>query len=171
MRTCPCGADLPAAGRGRLPTYCSTRCRVAAHRARHADPLPLVLRSLPRWTRRDGKRPITVTGRPASSTNPATWSTYREARASTAGDGLGIMLGDGLACWDLDHCLGGGGLTAGAAEVLAAVASPLWIERSMSGRGLHVFVADPEAPGRRADGVEFYSRSRFIVVTGDRFIG
>lgn len=39
-----------------------------------------------------------------------------------------------------------------------------------SGRGLHVFVEAPEGPGFRRGGVEFYSRARFIRVTGDRFV-
>lgn len=80
------------------------------------------------------------------------------------------MLGGGLACWDLDHCLEGGVLAPWASEVLASIGSPLWVERSMSGTGLHVFVEAPEGPGRRRGGVEFYSRARFIAVTGDRFV-
>lgn len=78
------------------------------------------------------------------------------------------MLGDGLGCWDLDHCFDGGRLVPWAAEALASIDSPLWVERSMSGEGLHVFVRAAEAPGRRGR-VEFYSRARFIAVTGDRF--
>ena len=120
------------------------------------------------WVRRDGKRPIRCDGAPASSTDPATWATYGEALASPAGDGFGVMLGGGLACYDLDHCLDGGTLAPWAAEVLASVESPLWVERSMSGTGLHVFVNAPEGPGRRGR-FEFYSRARFIAVTGDRF--
>jgi primase-polymerase (primpol)-like protein len=79
------------------------------------------------------------------------------------------MLGDGLGCWDLDHCLGGGELASWAADVLTSIDSPMWVERSMSGTGLHIFVAAVEAPGSRRAGVEFYSWARFIRVTGDRF--
>lgn len=110
-----------------------------------------------------------VNGTPASSTNAATWTTYAEAKASTAGNGLGVMLGSGLACWDLDHCLEADVLAPWAVEVLASIVSPIWVERSMSRTGLHIFVSAPEGPGRRRDGVEFYSRARFIAVTGDRF--
>lgn len=119
--------------------------------------------------RRDGKRPIQLDGAPASSTDPSTWSTYEDAHASTAGDGLGVMLGNGLACWDLDHCLDGSTLTDRAAELLASIDAPIWVERSMSGTGLHIFVNAPEVRGWRRDGVEFYARARFIAVTGDRF--
>ena len=162
---------MPLSARGRIPTYCSTRCRVAAHRKRKAEAIPLELRSLARWTRRDGKRPITLTGRAASSTDPATWSTFAEASTSKAGDGLGIMLGDGLACFDLDHCLNDGKLTDPRAAVLLRTVRPIYTEVSMSGDGLHLFVRAPEAPGYKRDGIEFYSRARFIAVTGLRWGG
>jgi primase-polymerase (primpol)-like protein len=79
------------------------------------------------------------------------------------------MLGGGLGCWDLDHCLVDGRLAPWAAEVLAGIDDPIWVERSMGGDGLHVFVRAAEAPGFRRGRVEFYSRARFIAVTGDRF--
>lgn len=172
MRTCRnCRQPLSLGGaRGPIPTYCSPRCRVAAHRSRKArSTLPASMTDRRAWVRRDGKRPIQLGGQPASSTDSSTWSTYADALASTAGDGLGVMLGDGLACWDLDHCLDGDTLTASAATLLASIEAPIWVERSLSGTGLHVFVNAPEARGWRRDGVEFYSRQRFIAVTGDRF--
>ncbi len=121
-----------------------------------------------RWVRADGKRPITTTGRPASSTNPRTWSTYDEVRTSTAGDGFGVMLGDGLGCYDLDHVT-----DTQAREFAATIPEPiLFAERSMSGGGVHVFVQAPEAPGRRAVqlgvSIEKYTRARFIRTTLDR---
>src|SRR5690606_3396468 len=104
MATCErCGERLAIAGRGRTPRFCSGRCRAAAHRARHR--LPRELTSRARWVRHDRKVPITPDGRPASSTDPRTWSTYREAARSQAGDGLGFVLGDGVACLDIDLCL------------------------------------------------------------------
>lgn len=122
-----------------------------------------------RWVRADGKRPVRVDGRPASSTDACTWSSFRDVRTG-AGDGFGVMLGGGLACWDLDGCLVDGVLSERARGVLAGV-EPIWVERSVSGTGLHVFVEAPEGPGRRdGGGVEFYSRARFILVTGDRFV-
>src|SRR5690606_40768293 len=91
-----CGTEVKVAGRGRTPRYCSTRCRVAAHRARPKLPAELTERA--RWVRHEDKRPITPDGRAASSTDPSTWSTYREAARSQVGDGLGFVLGDGIAC-------------------------------------------------------------------------
>jgi primase-polymerase (primpol)-like protein len=142
---------------------------MVAYRARKRDTVPAEMRDGARWTRRDGKRPITVTGAPASSTDPATWSSYAEARRSSVGTGLGVMLGEGLGCYDLDH------VTDAQAAVFAALVreSIVYAERSMSGDGVHLFVRAHEAPGwKRTIGgasVEFYSRARFIAVTGDQW--
>lgn len=166
MRKCDrCGSRLDVLARSDA-RFCSTRCRVAAHRA---GSLPVELTSRRSWVRADGKRPIAVEGAPASSTDPSSWSSFAEVRASSVGDGFGVMLGDGLGCWDLDHCLDGGKLAPWAREVLDSIGSPVWVERSVSGTGLHVFVLADEARGFRRGGVEFYSRHRFIRVTGDRF--
>lgn len=116
--------------------------------------------------RRDGKRPITAAGRPASSTDAATWSTYAAARRSTAGDGLGFVLGDGIACLDLDHCLADGTLAPWAVEVLERVPGA-HVEVSPSGDGLHVWGRAPEQPGHRGTGIEAYSVGRYITVTGN----
>lgn len=81
------------------------------------------------------------------------------------------MLGNGLGCYDLDHCLNGSDLSPTAAAFMAGIPERvLWVERSMSGTGLHVFVEAPEAPGWKRNGVERYTRQRFIAVTGDRFV-
>lgn len=127
-----------------------------------------MLRSLDRWAARDGKRPVQVDGRPASSTKSGTWCRYSDV----AGRPNGIMLGDGLGCWDLDGVIDERGrLHPEARFVLDRVgSSALWVERSMSGRGLHVFVSAPEAPAVVGDRVSFYSWGRFIAVTGDRWL-
>lgn len=83
----------------------------------------------------------------------------------------GIMLGGGLGCWDLDHVIDESGeLHPAAAEVLDRVGdSALWVERSMSGRGLHVFVHASESKAVVGAHVSLYSFGRFIAVTGDRW--
>ncbi|MFF0546937.1 hypothetical protein ACFYTF_29285 [Nocardia thailandica] len=81
------------------------------------------------------------------------------------------MLGAGLACWDLDGVLDEDGrLHPDAAAVLRRVGTrALWVERSMSGRGLHVFVRGEEGPAVVGRRVSYYSQARFIAVTGERY--
>ena len=119
------------------------------------------MRSERRWVRAVGKRPIRPDGRAASSTAPDTWSSFAEVQRG-AGDGSGVMLGGGLAVFDLDHCFDGKRLTEWAAAVVEAIDDPIYVERSVSGEGLHVFVEAPEGPGCVTDRFEFYSRRRFI---------
>lgn len=84
----------------------------------------------------------------------------------------GVMLGGGLACWDLDGVVDDEGvLHPDAVAVLRQVGgAALWVERSMSGRGLHVFVRGVEEPARIGERVSYYSRQRFIAVTGERWV-
>lgn len=175
-RSCAqCGTRIPltAAHNAR---FCRPACRQKAHRDRHR-PLPEALTSRARWTRRDGKRPITIFGRPASSTNSLTWNTFEAVNRSSEGDGYGIMLGDGLGCIDLDGAiLEDGTLTPTAARIVAEHRDDAYlIEISRSLRGLHIFRPMEEAPGsmRVIDGqkVETYSQGRFIAVTGRRWQG
>jgi len=118
--------------------------------------------------RHDRKRPVTTAGAPASSTDPATWATYTAAKRSKVGDGLGYVLGDGIGCLDLDHCLVDGKPNELAREVLARLPGA-YVEISPSGDGLHVWGTAPEQPGRVRDGVEAYSVGRYITVTGRVF--
>lgn len=165
-----CGAELRRAGVGRPPTFCSTRCRVAAHRARNA--VPAELRRRDRWVRRDAaKVPLTAgTGRPASSTDPATWTSHTEAARSPYGLGLGYVLADGddVVVLDLDHCLDGAALAPWAARILAACPRT-FVEVSASGTGLHIWGRGQLARGRRirrSDGaaIEAYSSGRYIAL-------
>lgn len=128
-----------------------------------------------RWVRADGKRPVTVDGAPASSTNPATWSSFADVQAADAGDGFGVMLGNGLGCYDLDHALHRGVVKQWARLQLAQIRERvIFTETSVSGEGLHVFVEAPEAAGWRRPvgdgGVERYTRQRFIRTTLREFI-
>lgn len=165
MATCErCGERLTIAGRGRTPRFCSGRCRAAAHRARRRLPRELTERA--RWVRHEAKRPITPDGRPASSTDPSTWSTYRAAARAKTGDGLGFVLGDGIACLDIDHCLDSQGRPDARARAILARVPDAYVEVSPSGRGLHVWGVAPEQPGRRHKDYEVYSVDRYITVTG-----
>lgn len=174
-----CGGSVTMPARGRTPKYCTSRCRVAAHRARR---LPAEMQELHRWVRfrnvqvsatRSTRKPIMVNGRSASSTNPRTWTSLEEARKSTVGEGLGFVLGDGIGGIDLDHCIVDGVLAPWAQEVVDRC-PPTYIEVSPSGTGLHIYGLIPAGRGRGQhgrDGIEFYSTGRYFTVTENRWPG
>ena len=178
MRCDECGEVVPVRS-GRVPKFCSGACRQRAYRARKraerdaAPTLPARMTGVRRWVRAAGKRPFRVDGRWASSTKDWTWASFDEVQ-SGFGDGMGVMLGDGLACLDLDNCFDdGGSLLWWADEAAVGVSDPLWVELSVSGNGLHVFFECHEGQGRvrkyGAGEAALYSRARFILVTGDHF--
>ena len=154
--------------------FCSGACRQRAYRARARRGVPVEMTRRARWVRHDAhKVPLTLWGGPASVVNPLTWTTYEKASRSSVGAGLGIVLGDGLGCIDLDHAYEGGKLAPWAKAIVDQHRGEAYlIERSMSGTGVHIFLPLPEARGRKIrDGevsVEIYSRERYIAVTGDR---
>ncbi|MFC9761660.1 bifunctional DNA primase/polymerase [Rhodococcus jostii] len=168
-RTCErCGGQLDLLRPGRVPRFCSPRCRVAAHRA----PVPTELRERDRWVRwTPSKRPIRVDGSPASATDPSTWASYAQVRAHRR---KGFVLGDGIGCVDVDHVIVDGVLT-DAARAFVDSLPATYTEISPSGDGLHLWFWMPEGPGsRRVVGgvsVETYSVSRYITVTGRVFRG
>lgn len=163
-----CGLEFRAEGRrGPSPRFCSSACRQRDYRGRKVRRERFMDLAEGRWVRARGKRPLMVDGVPASSTDPCTWSSHAEVVASRAGDGLGVMLGGGLGCYDFDGCFDvSGRLSSSVREFVRSIPEPvLMVERSWSGRGLHVFVEASEGPGSRRGGVERYSRARFIRTT------
>lgn len=168
MRKCAhCGNPVPLRSSGPQGTYCSSRCRTAAHRKRVGGwgVVPAEMRAVRRWVNREGKVPMQVRGGHASSTRPDTWSSMGE----TSPSGRGFMLGGGFACIDIDHCLDDRGRPDARAEVILGAFPGAFVEVSQSGTGLHVFgTADP-APGVSCGDFEFYTRDRFIAMTGKVF--
>lgn len=162
-----CGGALAPASRAIAPKYCSSACRQKAYRQRRKSVVPVEMRAECRWVRAIGKRPIRPNGRPASSTDPDTWASFEDVQAGV-GDGFGFMLGDGFACWDFDHCFHDGLLDVSVFDLIDSMSGQLFMERSCSGEGLHVFVKSSE-PSFRRSGVEFYSHARFIRMTGEAF--
>jgi len=152
--------------------YCSSRCRVAAHRKLKATPVPLELRKLPRWVRYSTKKvPLQANGDPAKSNDPATWSSYATVVGSIEGVGVGFVLnGDGIGCFDLDHCIVAGELSADAKRFIAEV-NYFYAEVSPSGHGVHLWVKAEAQKGyrRTVDGVqvEFYTTGRYITITSN----
>lgn len=171
MRTCEhCGHTLKAWARADA-RFCSTRCRVAHHRATHAEAassLPAELTSRTRWVTHVNKRPVCArTGAWASVTDPSTWSSFEAASAT--GAPLGFVLGDGIGCIDLDGCLDEHGIPNAAARTLLGYYEGSYVEVSPSGRGLHIWgTAVPQRGLKRmwrGQRIEFYSQGRYITVT------
>lgn len=141
-------------------------------------PVPSAMAMADRWVRwqrvvrGDGaaKLPKSLDGRPASSTDPSTWTSLVEAEASEVGDGMGFVLGGGFACIDLDHCYDARNHLADWAKmILAPVEGKTYIEISPGGDGLHIWGTAPERTGVRVRGImnaEAYSQSRYITYTG-----
>jgi primase-polymerase (primpol)-like protein len=180
MRTCEyCGERMLLARAD--AKFCSSKCRVYAHRAEKASPIPVSLRERERWVRwvtvmRNGKptkKPLQIEGNAASSTDSRTWSDYKSvAAAASVGDGMGFVLGDGIGCIDLDHCLTDGVPSLAAADFLSLYPHS-YVEVSPSGDGLHIWGTASEQPGRRLNlgglSVEWYSVGRYITVTAQVF--
>jgi primase-polymerase (primpol)-like protein len=177
MKTCEhCGGPLAVMARAHTRT-CSPRCRQALSRARRRQTIPTELTTRDRWVRRSAtKVPLTTAGTAASSTDPRTWASHKDAAASSAGVGLGFVLSDedDVVCVDLDHCLNPltGRLAPWAAAILRR-AGATYVEVSPSGDGLHIWGYATVRQGRRIrrpDGtaVEIYGTGRYIAMTGRR---
>lgn len=133
--------------------------------------IPEDLRVRPQWCLAgNDKRPLMADGRAASVTDPATWTDFDTAtrRAEARGCSIGYVqtADDPFACIDMDVKEGAGG------EVLDRYQSIIhqfdsYTEHSQSGRGFHVWVRGKTGGGRKRDGVEVYSQTRFMICTGN----
>lgn len=136
--------------------------------------LPAEMRDLPQWCVTPGtatdKAPRTVDGKHASVTDPAPWTDFDTARRVALERGwlIGFMLreGDPFTCIDLDVKDNTPEEDIDRFNSIVATFDS-YSERSRSGRGLHVWVRGKIGKGRKRDGVEVYSRERFIICTGD----
>jgi hypothetical protein len=148
---------------------------------------PRELAALPQWVcwrlepdpkgGKDTKIPYNPkTGKKASSTNPQTWSTLRDALAAAekylyTGIGFVFTREGGIVGIDIDHCRDAetGALNDTAKAIVERVST--YTEISPSGTGLHLFLKG-EMPGggnkNSRTGVEMYAHSRFFTMTGQR---
>ena len=150
------------------------------------DRVPAELKAQARWVcwrfvERDGRKtkmPVDAkTGKMASSTDPATWSTFDGAvRAATKlrCSGVGFVFGPDRAYTglDLDHVLRDGMLDDGYRWVVDEAHT--YTEVSPSGDGLHLIFrgSKPEGAERCRKGpVEMYDHDRFFTVTGNVYEG
>lgn len=148
----------------------------------NVEAIPQELRDLRQWviwrfvqrpgSRKPTKVPINAaTGKGASTTDAATWSSFDVALASflkSQGDGIGFVFtpDDPYTGIDLDDCHDEDGhLVSWARDIVARFDS--YTELSPSGRGRHIILRGklPEK-GRRKGHVEMYSEGRYFTMTG-----
>ena len=119
------------------------------------------------------KVPYQRNGAHASSTDAATWCTYAEAQAAVGSyTGVGVMMGQGLGCVDLDHCVdpSTGKIMPWAREIIIGLDS--YSEFSPSGTGVHILGEDISLAGKgrkrpyETGAVELYDTARFLTFTG-----
>ena len=115
------------------------------------------------------------TGKFAESDNPKTWTDF-EAACKYAKEHGGVALAyaldgtDGIACIDLDHCIGEDGKRSALADEVLAKCGKTYSEQSVSGRGIHVFgkTKGTDLRSFSKDGdMEYYQDRHFITMTGD----
>lgn len=129
------------------------------------------------------KVPYSITGRRASSTNPATWCIYNEAVAEWrrhpnrwAGVGFVFHQSDPFVGIDLDDSLDAQGDPKPWAQEIVARFADTYCEISPSCHGLKIWCRGslPANVGKVAvgdGGIEMYSRARFFTVTGKAYRG
>lgn len=141
--------------------------------------IPDELKRLDQWVcvAGDSKIPMQALGfRPASSTDPSTWSSFEVAVLAVAAgfyDYIGFVFADnGIVGIDIDDgYTPDGELSQLAGDIIFECNS--YTERSKSGRGVHIFVKGdiPFKGKNNLAGVEIYKTARFFIMTGDRLLG
>jgi putative DNA primase/helicase len=141
------------------------------------DNIPKEMKDLPNWVlwryrSRDGKKtkiPYSVTGKPAKSNAPETWTSFdKAARLMSEYDGVGFMLGNSpFVGIDLDHCLDTAERKARAKQLVTDCNT--YTEISPSGTGLHIIGKADLEKGFRDNDIEVYPSGRYFTVTGNSF--
>lgn len=138
------------------------------------DIIPQELLKLPSWVgyqlRRNKDRidkvPMNVlTGRPAKSNDPSTWTDFETAAdlVSQRGyAGVGFMFQPPYVGVDIDHCVKDGAIATYAVEILKALNS--YSEYSPSGTGIHILCKGEIARACKISkiGLEIYTKGRFL---------
>lgn len=123
------------------------------------------------------------TGQKASSTDPATWSSFNQAVAAFQkneynGIGLVLIADGGYTAIDIDHCIDEhGNISAAALAIIRRFNS--YTEISPSGRGIRIIILGTKplwsgCKSSRVAGlkcVEVYSSVRYVTITGKHVAG
>ncbi len=147
---------------------------------KNEEVIPQELLKLPFWVGyqlrrnkdRTDKVPMNVlTGRPAKTNDPSTWTDY-----TTASDlalqrgyaGVGFVFQPPYVGVDIDHCVKDGAIAPYAVEILKVLNS--YSEYSPSGTGIHILCKGEIARACKISkiGLEIYTKGRFFTVTGNR---
>ena len=152
--------------------------------------IPLELRKVARWVmwsfvevgdgdnKRWAKMPLQITGRSASSTNPATWTEFlavEQAYNTDKFDGIGFVFSedDNLVGIDLDDCYTAeAGFINAAMQQLSSQTNG-YMEVSPSGTGVKIFTRSDKFASHadHSIGFEAYATGRFFTVTGHHLSG
>lgn len=117
------------------------------------------------------------TGKFAESDNPETWTDFDTA-CKYAKENGGVALAyaldgkDGIACIDLDGCMAENGDFSETAQQAFMAANGSYAEKSVSGKGLHIFGKTKGADLRsfsKDKTMEYYQGGHFITMTGDNY--
>lgn len=142
--------------------------------------IPDELRKLKAWvgyvTKQNSDRvdkiPINVlTGSPAKSNDPATWTDFNNAVGLAVQHnyaGIGFMFQPPYIGVDIDHCVKDGAIAPCALEILKSLNS--YSEYSPSRTGIHILCKGEIVRARKISkvGLEVYTKGRFFTVTGNR---
>jgi len=151
------------------------------------DEIPMDLKMIPRfllwnYTLIDGQKwakvPVKLDGKPASSTNPATWVDFLTAQKAYENgnfSGIGFVFtgDDDLVGIDIDDCrdIDSGELSDFAKNIVDSIKG--YVEVSPSGTGVKIFTR-AEKFAAHADhdiGFEAYSNGRYFTMTGHKIGG
>lgn len=161
-----------------LPNWCAFKTRYVPETKNEAGQIVQAHYEKKPWNCNElkpGEQPY------AKCNDPSTWTTFSKAlefARNNGCDGLSFALtpGSGVFCIDLDKCKVEGKYSPLAWGVFNA-GKGTYVEKSVSGAGLHLFgMKDPNVNftalgNKSADGaLEFYDRDRFMSMTGDIFM-
>jgi putative DNA primase/helicase len=142
----------------------------------NAAEINMKLRAVDQWaTHRDKVPYISGTERKASSTDPATWGTFDDARTAVdAGkaDGLyyALLEGSGIVGIDLDHCVTDGVVDPWAMVYVRLFNSYTCLSASLTGIRIFVKGTKPSTDCKRGP-IECYDHDRFLSITDQRVPG